>query len=255
MVAAQADQLARAHHTAQRALQAQVARDFARLWPNANWPRLEPAWAHWVAAIAALIRANRSRSASMAAGFLTRYRLLEGVAGDFTPAVADAVPDELIEANLVATVRDSLLKATNDALQVPDQPGTQGRILAEGRKNALVRGTGVVTRQVSGGGRDTITNGVTQDRHALGWARLSDGDPCAFCAMLISRGPAYKAHGTARFQAHDHDGCSAVPVYDRADWVGRDEYERYDHLWRTKTGGKSGKGALKAFRQHLDNAA
>ncbi|KAB5606685.1 hypothetical protein EHS19_06735 [Bifidobacterium jacchi] len=32
---------------------------------------------------------------------------------------------------------------------------------------------------------------------ADGWRRVSDGDPCAFCAMLVTRGPVYTSRDKA----------------------------------------------------------
>lgn len=53
---------------------------------------------------------------------------------------------------------------------------------------------------------------VKKDTDALGWSRVSDGQPCHFCAMLVSRGPVYK-EGTARFKAHNGCGCSVRPFF------------------------------------------
>ncbi|UDL14610.1 capsid maturation protease and VIP2-like ADP-ribosyltransferase toxin [Arthrobacter phage KeAlii] len=54
---------------------------------------------------------------------------------------------------------------------------------------------------------------VNKDTDALGWSRVSDGQPCYFCAMLLSRGPAYKSEQTARFRAHNGCGCSVRPFF------------------------------------------
>jgi hypothetical protein len=50
------------------------------------------------------------------------------------------------------------------------------------------------------------------DPNSRRWARVSDGKPCYFCAMLVSRGPVY-SNLTGRFDAHDGCGCSAKPVF------------------------------------------
>lgn len=61
-----------------------------------------------------------------------------------------------------------------------------------------------------------------RDPRAIGWRRVSDGDPCAFCAMLVSRGPAYTSGRKALLRAsdghkyHPHCGCTIEPVY--GDW-------------------------------------
>jgi hypothetical protein len=93
---------------------------------------------------------------------------------------------------------------------------------------ALVRTSGSASRQVLLGDRVTTLTAVDADTQAVGWARISDGDPCAFCWMLVSRGPVYKSEATANFQAHDHCGCKPVPVFSKtAPWPGRArEYRR-----------------------------
>src|SRR5690606_7556582 len=67
-------------------------------------------------------------------------------------------------------------------------------------------------RHVLNAGRQTVLNLASKDTDALGWARVSDGQPCAFCAMLVSRGPVYKEQ-TAFFRAHNGCGCSARPFF------------------------------------------
>lgn len=60
--------------------------------------------------------------------------------------------------------------------------------------------------------RKTLIQLSRKDKDALGWARVSDGQPCHFCAMLLGRGPVYK-EGTARFKAHNGCGCSVRPFF------------------------------------------
>lgn len=52
----------------------------------------------------------------------------------------------------------------------------------------------------------------SKDKDALGWSRVSDGQPCHFCAMLVSRGPVYSEQ-TVRFRAHNGCGCSVRPFF------------------------------------------
>jgi hypothetical protein len=67
-------------------------------------------------------------------------------------------------------------------------------------------------RAVLEGGRTTLMSAVARDKDAVGYARVSARTPCAFCAMLISRGPVYSA-GTAGFLAHDGCACEPMPVF------------------------------------------
>lgn len=87
-----------------------------------------------------------------------------------------------------------------------------------------------------------------------GWARVATGnETCAFCLMLISRGPVYLSAQGAGLDLHDagaaaavgngedvsewmnewHIGCDCkvVPVYDKLDWPGMDAAQRALDLW------------------------
>lgn len=78
--------------------------------------------------------------------------------------------------------------------------------------------SGLVRKQIMAGGRDTIANTARADHRAIGFRRVTDGNPCAFCAMLASRGPSYGSAAVARARSdgmryHNHCGCSAEIVY------------------------------------------
>lgn len=60
--------------------------------------------------------------------------------------------------------------------------------------------------------RKTLIELVRKDKDALGWSRVSDGQPCHFCAMLVSRGPVY-SENTVHFRAHNGCGCSVRPFF------------------------------------------
>jgi hypothetical protein len=56
---------------------------------------------------------------------------------------------------------------------------------------------------------------------------MTDGDPCAFCALMASRGPSYTDKGTAGgsanakfigeglFKFHNDCGCTVAPSFQR----------------------------------------
>lgn len=120
--------------------------------------------------------------------------------------------------------------------------------LDEARDASFTQAAGAATRQVLTGGRKSLLTLLEEDPQALGWIRVTDGDPCAFCALLASRGPVYRSQETAAFQAHDHCACTAEPVYSRNTlWPGR--AKEFRGLWRTSTEGFSGKDARNAFRR------
>lgn len=124
----------------------------------------------------------------------------------------------------------------------------RGKSPEQANREALAEASGAASRHVLTGGRQSLLTLVEGDMQALGWARVTDGDPCAFCAMLASRGPVYRTEVSAGFQAHDHCACTAEPVYSRqAPWPGRGaEFRR---LYRQATQGYSGRDAINAFRR------
>lgn len=90
---------------------------------------------------------------------------------------------------------------------------------------AMVTAATDAARLAQDAGREQIRRIVERDQLALGWMRVTDADPCAFCAMLASRGPVYKTRETALFRQdpvrgnidryHASCACQAVPVFTR----------------------------------------
>lgn len=107
------------------------------------------------------------------------------------------------------------------------------------------------------GDRDTVMATVDDRDDIVGWRRVSDGDPCAWCAMLVSRGAVYKSGRTAgdqRFlgnEYHDGDRCTAEPLYVHEEEPA--EVQALYALWQKVTAGKSGADALRAWREFWDN--
>lgn len=90
---------------------------------------------------------------------------------------------------------------------------------------------GMFHEAVLTGGRRTIQEWAAKDTRATGWRRVSDGDPCAFCAMLVTRGPVYTSEKTALHadtvsgKYHAHCGCTVEVVY--GDWTPTEQEQRW----------------------------
>ena len=98
-----------------------------------------------------------------------------------------------------------------------------------------------------GGGRNTITGSVNRGRRKGGWSRVTSGKPCAFCAMLASRGPIYSER-TVHFRAHDGCSCSAMAVWNRDDgWT--EQARTYQRLWKETA---KGDDPVNAFRRAIE---
>jgi hypothetical protein len=100
-------------------------------------------------------------------------------------------------------------------------------------------------------GRETITEAVQSDTQCQGWIRVSDGDPCAFCAMLLGRGPVYKEESVG-FEAHDHCACGAEPFYDGSQWPDKNR-ESQDLYYEAQRVREDGESVLAAMRRISDS--
>lgn len=71
---------------------------------------------------------------------------------------------------------------------------------------------------VQAGGRDLIDRSTLANPHSEGWRRVSDGHPCTWCGMLVTRaflGDLYRTAATAGEGRHYHDrcGCTVEEVF------------------------------------------
>ena len=135
----------------------------------------------------------------------------------------------------------------------------KGRTPTEARDLSLVESSGAASRHVLTGGRRSLLTLVRDDMQAIGWVRVTDGDPCYFCAMLASRGPVYKKGsfsasdprftGPGNVKVHDHCACTLEAVYSRnAAWPGR--AQEFHRLWREHIHRRySGKEARRQWRR------
>lgn len=73
-------------------------------------------------------------------------------------------------------------------------PGPEEELM----QKALVRSSGEAVRQALDGSRGVSENIRRRDRRVLGYARVTDSDPCSFCALLASHGLFYSADAFAR---------------------------------------------------------
>jgi hypothetical protein len=89
-------------------------------------------------------------------------------------------------------------------------------------------------------------------RAVRGWARVATGaETCAWCLMLVSRGPVYQSAQTAGLNLDDEEAaiagdaaindamtqwhvgcdCKVVPVFNNTKWSGRDAQKRAENMW------------------------
>lgn len=236
-VTTEAKVLTETHRLAQLVLNAAIVGMLLRSWPQFDVEDLTGSWTALEPTFLALIAAGGDTSAGLSAAYYNEFRAAEAIEGAATPVLAAAIPVE----------------ETVSSLRFVGLLGTE-KLLAAGRADAaavaFTNVSGEVTRQVLNRGRDTLVGSVDADQHALGWARVTDSSPCAFCRMLAGRGPVYSEAG-GHFAAHGHCGCSLEPVYSQDQpWPGRSQ-EFHDE-WHEVVGTLSGADARLAYRQHVE---
>ncbi len=132
------------------------------------------------------------------------------------------------------------------------------------RQAVVARMSGAAQRQALAGGRGTIAQTVRQSAQIAGWRRVTDADPCAWCAMLASRGAVYLSRESAAGVVgrrggsrgsqqigqsyHDHDECTVEPVYEDEDEP--PEVQALYDEWQAATAGRSGRAALRQWRRY-----
>lgn len=233
------------HRAAQARLLAVVAADTARVFPLLDVNNVDQSFQGFVNGMEATVNARRTVSSSLSATYYTAIRDDAEVNGNFTPRLNPTVNKEQLFTSLLVSGPVAIKKNL-----------AAGASAQTARQAALTNTIKAAQRHVINGGRATILDSVRRDSGALGWARLTDGQPCAFCALLASRGPAYKSEGTSKFRAHDGCGCTAVPVFDvNAPWPGRAEEfrQQYDETIAGRfLGGDGNNAAVRAWRKQYE---
>lgn len=243
---ADTSQLTERYRQAQLQIRAQALRDFSRLWPI--WKGDDNSFQELVTAALALVRVYRNISAAAAAAYYEAFRQAAQAAGVPATVLSSSIPDGTVATSLYVTGRDALRKAL-----------ASGQSPEAARATTFVRASGAVTRHIIDGGRQTILDSVAADKEAIGWARVTDGDPCYFCLTLASRGAVYKSEQSASFEAHDHCACIAMPVYDGTEIPGLDKWKQIyndaqnhgESSGSLQPGENSSAARLRAVRQYL----
>ena len=227
--AAQYERLARSHMTRQVREAASVQVALGRYWDRLIDPaNLEASFEKFASVAAPLIGAGRARSELTAQSYYASVKQAAGAGSRLITPAKQPVGIVKTKFNLTAAADFAHARAEFGR-------GVDPRRVAATAKVKVLKSA---KRRTLNAGRDRLVELAATDRDIRGWARVSDGSPCPFCAMLVSRGPVYSEH-TVRFRAHDGCGCGArlVPRDDSSGgWD--DESRKYRDLWK-QSGGDS----------------
>lgn len=221
-----------------------MAQQILRVWRELMNPaKVDASWPAVRAALVPIVQQARDQSAVLAGTAYSDARRDAGVDGEFDPEGPLPLMVRRLEAALDVTGPVEFKKAI-----------AAGKSPQQAMDAAAVRMVGTTQYLALEGGRQAVQRSIDADEQATGWARVTDSDPCAWCAMLASRGPVYKSAKTAGDPRqggnsyHDHCACQAWPAFTNDEpFIGIAE-KLYDD-WLRETRGRGGKHAVNAFRR------
>jgi hypothetical protein len=169
---------------------------------------------------------------AVVASRLRSFSLARAVITTLNPAAPEVPVPEYRPEFLVKALSRALLGRTEDPQQAP---------------LAIADAAAAVVRHSEQAGREGMIASVQAEDPVNGrWARVARGGvTCAFCLLLVSRGPVY-TRDTAVFQSHPKCDCIAVPASGDA-WFGREQYLAASKIYAEATQGSGDK--LNAFRR------
>jgi hypothetical protein len=195
--------LAEEHRILQVQLTERLAPLLAQVYLQTIDPlRLDATFPVYLASVSKLLGVGRAQSDALARRYYMRAASLSGATPDalaeiaLSPILAEQVAVSL-RVTGVATVKQQVAKGV--PLEAAQRFGLAATIAAS-------------KRIILDGGREMLIEASRRDRNVEGWARITDGSSCAFCAMLVSRGPVY-SEKTVSFRSHDRCGCGVRLVF------------------------------------------
>lgn len=229
----------------QSLIAARLAQQVLQVWRELMNPaKIDASWPAVRSALEPLVEQAREQSAVLGLETYMEARRDAGIKdGDFTPEEPLPLLIDRLEKSLDVSGPVEFKKAI-----------AAGKNPQQAMDAAAVRLVGSTQYLALEGGRQAMQRSIAADERATGWARVTDDDPCAWCAMLASRGPVYKSAKTAGDprrggnRYHDHCGCQAWPAFTNDEpFIGVAE-KLYDDWLRT-TRGRGGQHAVNAFRR------
>jgi hypothetical protein len=257
--------LTEAHRVAQRKRGSAIAKLVAGLWLRSVEPdNLEETVAAWMSAVVRAILDGNQRSAATSRIYYATYRKLElPDAPRFTIPATPELLTAQVETSLRVTGPIAYQKALREIREKKDlDPRVEEALVDRAFKTAAKTAAGSAMRHTLSGGRDVIREAAKSDELALGWARVTQAQPCYFCAMLASRGFTYgdkafeqsnalfQGDGTAK--VHDSCQCTMVPTFHRDDEL-PDHSAEFAKLWADVTGDVYGREKVRKFRAAYEN--
>jgi hypothetical protein len=260
--------LTEAHRSTQAKTGALVAYAVAKLWmKTVHQENLEESTTAWMRLVRALLLQQRGKSTTTTRVYYPAFRKLELPNEPmFSMPKIDVISDEQIFTALRVTGPIAYQKAVqrvNDLKShgAPITPELEKSLLDDAFESASKTSGAAAMRLTLDGGRDQLEAAAKSDKLALGWARVTQANPCYFCAMLASRGFDYGKNAFAKSdslfvgegKAKVHDGCQCTmePSFSHDSELPGTGAE-WEALWASTTGDVYGKEKVRKFRAAVE---
>ncbi|HOY80498.1 MAG TPA: ADP-ribosyltransferase [Rhodoglobus sp.] len=186
------------------------------LWQTMDPAKGAAAMEHWLELQVELSGVFDGKSAALAADYIKKFRIAEGFPGG--PIVGMQDFDE------EWAKKSMSYNGSNKVQSLINQGMSPAAAMAKVAPIAMA----AAQRLTLGGGRRVLDQSALANPVSSGWRRVSSGSACAFCAMLVSRGPAYKSEKSAGAGRHWHKkcGCTVEEIFDDA-WTPTEKEQEY----------------------------
>ncbi|AYR03163.1 MuF-like minor capsid protein [Gordonia phage Octobien14] len=274
-------------HTAKQEEIADTVRNgVIRQFRSLDFNNLDRTQVPWIEATMPSVRWGYERSQQATSSFITDYRKMrlqeaddedDGIDPVITARQADRIGavDRSVAAPFNEQKAAVQLLTTGPARVKKAMPTPESDAMAKGLKGAI----GAAIQVAMDGGRGVAEGETRRDQKVIAWQRITDSNPCYFCALLAANGPvetrtiyrnnkawnvnrrtkkafvpnaAFEATGEPDniAKAHDHCRCTLVPVYGNfhVSEVAKEAAE----LWKEASTGVSPKEALNNYRRAYD---
>lgn len=251
-------QITEAHRLAQVGISEETERDVETAFRSLLDPRrIESTFPLYFEAAAAVLDRDHERSKAVSAAYLDAFHQAEAKRTEpLDLRIAERLSREQALSSLFWTGPAQIRKGIS----------RQGRTATQAAEVAVATTRGASKRLALQGGRYTVRDTVQATTGIKGYARVTDADPCSFCAMLASRGADYKRgsfqNSNARFtgfgsaKVHDGCGCQMEPVYGRGDdYKSPGRSKEFEDLWSEIPPGLSPGDQRRAFRGLYERGA
>lgn len=256
--------LTQAHRVTQAKTGALVAYAVAKLWiTKVKQDDLEDSTATWMKLVRALILQQRKKSVTTTRIYYPAFRKLELPNEPmFRMPDIEPITDEQIFTSLRVTGPIAYQKAVKRVNELkshgmPIDDATEKALLNEAFESASKTAAASAMRLTLDGGREQMLEASRADKLALGWARVTQANPCFFCAMLASRGfdygkDAFKESdnlftGAGKAKVHDGCQCTMEPSFSHDAELPAHSAE-WSAIWNDNTGDVFGKEKVRKFR-------